>query len=185
MGLATAAVIGGAGASIWGAAADRKQSKKAFEAQTSNNASNAKFLAEKVEKGGKLAETLFNASAQNRILGANRALDIFGQTMPQQISTFQQGNVGAQQQLLAGLPQVQNALLGLPVDLSGLQPTQIDVDTSFTQQQAPTFKKPSHALQAANLSGVLPNNRNVVGGGFFDLPLELGNFGSSFQPFGG
>lgn len=195
MAVATAAAIGaaviGAGASIYGANADKKQSKEAFKAQQSQNASNAEFLSGKVDLASRQSEALFGAAGKNRIRGAREALKIFGETMPQQISTFQQGNVGAQEQLLAGLPQVQNALLGLPVDLSVLQPRQISVDTGFTQRALPGFTSASHALQAADLSGVLPNNKNLVGSGFFDVPEQtlanaaLGGFGSSFQPFGG
>jgi len=40
-------------------------------------------------------------------------------------NTFQQGNVQAQQALLAGLPQMQNAIMGRAVDTRGLQPVQL------------------------------------------------------------
>ncbi len=187
-GAIAAAVIGG-GASIAASNADRKQAEKAFDTQTSQNASNADFLSKQANIGSSQAEALFGAAGKNRIRAGREALKIFGETMPQQLRTFQEGNVGAQQQLLAGLPQIQNALLGRQVDLSGLQPTNINVDTGFTQRTLPAFTSASTALQSADLSRVLPNNKNLVGSGFFDLPQqsdapELGGFGSTFKPFG-
>ena len=67
--------------------------------------------------------------------GFQGAMDVFGQALPQQANLFQQGNVGAQQALMAGLPQQMNAILGGQVDLSGLQPVQLQQpDFSFAQQ---------------------------------------------------
>ena len=76
------------------------------------------------------------------------SLDVLGQAFPQQQQAFQQGNVGAQQQLLAGLPQIQNAILGRTVDTSGFAPTTIGLNTGFTQQTLPTFQGSAAALQA-------------------------------------
>lgn len=53
------------------------------------------------------------------------AMYLTGMAVPQQMRMFQQGNVGAQGQLLAGMPQFQNAILGLPYDNSALQPMAI------------------------------------------------------------
>ena len=89
---------------------------------------------------------LFGSAQENLLAGNQAGLNIFGQTIPQQFGAVQQGNVGAQQALLAGLPQQTNALLGLPVDLSGLQPRSINVDTSFAQQQLPQFTTSQQAL---------------------------------------
>ncbi len=188
MPLGTAAVTGivgaiGIGAGASAASKDREQGQKALDEQKSFNAGNRDFLAKKIDTAGKQAETLFELSGKNRTTGAQRSLEILGQTIPQQLSAFQQGNVGAQEQLLAGLPQVQNALLGLPVDLSGLQPRQIPVDASFAQQQLPGFTTPISALRNRGLSATPVRNPNVVGAGFFDLPESFGNFGSTFQPF--
>ena len=83
---------------------------------------------------------IFPSAEGARTAGFQGALDVLGQTIPQQFGTFQAGNVGAQQALLAGLPQFQNAILGLPTDLSGLQPQTIPFDTSFAQQQLPDIQ---------------------------------------------
>ncbi len=84
---------------------------------------------------------LFPTSDVNRNRGLQAAFNVMGGTIPQQFDTIRQGNVGAQQALLAGLPQIQNAILGQKVDLTGLMPQSIDVDTSFAQQQVPEFRR--------------------------------------------
>ena len=92
---------------------------------------------------------LVPAADINRNLGFQGALDIIGQTTPQQLGVLQQGNVQAQQQLLAGLPQIQNALLGRGVDLAALQPRALNVDSSFAQQKLPEFITTTAALNAS------------------------------------
>jgi len=83
--------------------------------------------------------SLFPASDTNRNLGFQAALDVMAQAAPQQLSAFQQGNLGAQAALLGGLPQMQNAILGLPANLNAIQPQAIQYDTSFFNQQLPEF----------------------------------------------
>ncbi|MBL4622905.1 MAG: hypothetical protein JKY89_10945 [Immundisolibacteraceae bacterium] len=96
---------------------------------------------------------LFPAAQENAAAGFQSALDVFGQSLPAQSQVFQQGNVAAQQQLLSGLPQFQNAILGGNVDLSQLQPTQLQQpDLSFFQQQLPQFNDP-FAQQAQQPGG--------------------------------
>jgi hypothetical protein len=70
--------------------------------------------------------------------GSQAALDIFGQSLPAQTDVFSQGNVGAQQAILSGLPQIQNALLGGNVDFSQMQPFEVQQpDLGFFQQELP------------------------------------------------
>lgn len=115
---------------------------------------------------------LFPAAQQNANLGFQRALDVFGQSLPAQTQAFQQGNVGAQQQLINALPQYQNALFGAPVDYSQFQPTQIQSpDLSFFQQQLPQFTDSEAALKRQQQNtGVNPlvNTRLIekLSGGF-------------------
>lgn len=85
---------------------------------------------------------LYPAAQQNAQMGFQGAMDIFGQTIPQQGQVFQAGNIGAQEQLLQGLGLSQNALLGGQVDLSQLQPTRINADFGFAQQQLPQYIDP-------------------------------------------
>lgn len=104
------------------------------------------FIEEKAAEARADALALFPGFEQNVQAGAQGALDIFGQAVPQQLGAFQTGNVGAQQALLAGLPQIQNAILGRPVDLSGLQAQQLPVDLGFAQQQLPQFQSAADLL---------------------------------------
>ncbi len=64
--------------------------------------------------------------------------------------------MAAQQVLLAGLPQVQNAILGRPVRQEGLQAQTVQFDPSFLHQQLPQFTGSQQALtpssQATQLS---------------------------------
>ena len=109
---------------------------------------------------------LFPAAQQQTQQGFQGALDVLGQSLPAQTGTFQQGNVGAQQAILAGLPQIQNALLGNQVDLSQLQPFQVQQpDLSFFQQQLPETINPFAPQTNAQMGvgGVLPPNDPFIG----------------------
>lgn len=65
---------------------------------------------------------IFPEAMQAQTQGFQRAQDFLaGQVLPNQAQAFQTGNMQAQETLLAGLPQIQNAILGGNVDLSGLQ----------------------------------------------------------------
>lgn len=86
---------------------------------------------------------LFPAAQHTMQQGVQQALDLYGQSIPQQMGVFQQGNMQAQDAQLRGLSAIQKALMGLPVDLSygrtqGLL-SPIQYDPSFAQQQAPQF----------------------------------------------
>jgi hypothetical protein len=96
-----------------------------------------------------------------RSLGTQGALDVFGQTIPQQLSAFQQGNMGAQQALLGGMPQFQNAIMGLPVDYGAMQPRAVQYDPSFAQQQVPQFQSIADLL-----GGGAAQQTGVGGGGY-------------------
>ena len=80
---------------------------------------------------------IFPGVRQSAQEGYQAALDLMGQSIPQQAGLFQGGNVAAQNTLLAGLPQQNNAIMGNPIDLSGLQPTQQAYNTDFMQQRLP------------------------------------------------
>lgn len=117
---------------------------------------------------------LFPAAQQNAQQGFQGALDVFGQAIPAQANIFQQGNVAAQNQIAAGLPQMQNAILGSPVDYSQMQATQLAMpDLSFLQQQLPEYIDPyatqapaqNVANQGFNFNGPFGTNFNVPSGG--------------------
>ena len=146
MAVATAAAIIGAGAAVAGVLSDRKSASDAIKSQEDQKARNEAFIREQAAAAREDILPLFGAAQEARELGAQGALDIFGQTIPQQAQLFQGGNVAAQQALLGGLPQQISAIRGTPFDLSGLQPTQLDFDPSFAQQQLPQFQTTEQAL---------------------------------------
>ena len=137
----TAAVL--AVTAVAGAVSSRNASKKAASATKSA----AKTAADQTSQSANQARAdlfkLFPAAQQNAQQGFQGALDVFGQSLPAQTNVFQQGNLGAQQAILQGLPQIQNALLGNQVDLSQLQPFQVQQpDLGFFQQQLPQAVDP-------------------------------------------
>lgn len=100
------------------------------------------------------ALNILPVSQDNRRAAFQGALDIFGDTIPVQMQQFRRGNTNAQAALLAGLPQIQNAIMGAPVDLSGLQVRSLNPDRSFANVTLPKAKK----LNAGPLLGGDPNN---------------------------
>lgn len=120
--------------------------KSALKAQTKANAATKEFIAQQAGAAREDILRLAPASEEARNLGFQGALDVFGQSVPQQLQAFQGGNVGAQRQIAAGTPQAINALLGQPVDLSVLQPQTLDLNTQFAQQQLPEFTTSAEAL---------------------------------------
>lgn len=159
----TAAAIGGA--SILGAVVGSKSQSKAQKAQAkSSDAAIRATQQAQAQARGDLFK-LFPAAQQNLQQGFQGALDVFGKSLPAQTQAFQQGNVGAQQQLLAGLGQQQNALFGNQVDMSQLQPVQVQTpDLGFFQQQLPQFVDPFAPPTNAQMGqGGLPPNDPFVG----------------------
>lgn len=136
--------------------------KKAAKAQTKALEQSQDLIREGI-KEGREAINLFGPQAiQSGQQGFQAALDVFGQSLPAQTQAFQGGNVAAQQALLAGLPQIQNAILGGQVNLSGLQPFQQQLpDLSFFQQQLPQFGSMPEQVQPIN------NVQSPLAGNFF------------------
>ena len=120
--------------------------KSAQKGQIAANKESQQFTRDMLAQARGDAIGLGGAQEANQNMGFQSALDVYGQTIPQQFSTFQQGNMGAQQALLAGMPQFHNAILGMPVDYSQFQPQQIQYNTDFAQQQLPQFISSADAL---------------------------------------
>lgn len=113
--------------------------KSALKSTKRDNAQRKAFIEQMMGQSRGDLTSLFPGAEQNLNIGAQAGLDVYGQTIPQMFDTFQQGNMGAQAALLAGMPQVHNAILGMPIDYGAFQPTQVNYDTSFAQQQVPDF----------------------------------------------
>lgn len=162
-----------AGAAVIGAISSNKASKKAAQSSEKGAATAAAETRRATEEARSDLFKLFPAAQQNVQQGFQGALDVFGQSLPAQTNVFQQGNIGAQEQLLAGLPQFQNAILGNQVDFSQLQPTQIQTpDLGFFQQQLPQAVDPfaPQNTQTDNPAFQVPQTGGFVG------PTLGGNF---------
>jgi hypothetical protein len=125
-----------AGAAIVGAVSSRNSTRSAVDAtEKAGDKASQQLKASTDQARGDLFK-LFPAAQQNAQRGYQGALDVFSQSLPQQAGQFQAGNVAAQNQLLAGMPQFQNAILGAPVDYSQFQATQLQQPNfDFANQQ--------------------------------------------------
>jgi hypothetical protein len=128
---------------------------KTLESQEDQLASNQAFIKEQAAKSRADVLPRFDAAQQNRDQGFQGALDVFGQTLPQQADVFQQGNMGAQQALMSGQQQFQNAIMGLPVDYGFMQPQALDYNMDWAQQQLPQAQGTSTAIEDERMGNVL------------------------------
>ncbi|WP_372857610.1 hypothetical protein [Pseudoalteromonas sp.] len=132
---------------------------------------------------GELFE-LFPESQRISQEGFQGSLDVLGQSLPAQTDVFQQGNVGAQQAILSGLPQIQNALLGGNVDFSQMQPFQVQSpDLSFFQQTLPQIQqRQAQEAEAAAQQA----QQNQFTGNAQQMPASARNiFGRNVNPGSG
>lgn len=158
--------------------------KKAAKAQQQGIERGIDETRRATEEARQAVNPLFSQARQEANQGFQGALDVFAQSLPAQMQTFQQGNVGAQEQLLAGLPQFQNAILGNQVDFSQLQPTQVQTpDLGFFQQTLPEVQQQQqNAAMNSGLGPYTPNNP-VFNGMMGPLQTALG--GASQSAFDG
>lgn len=172
--------IGGAiGAAVIGAYASSRASDRAADSLSSSEAQALAYQREAAERAANTAIPLFAQAQDNANLGFQGALDVFGNTIPQQLTAFQQGNQQAQSLLGAGLEQSQNAILGNPISNKAFQtPTQIDpIDMSVFQQQLPDFGRIGELLGSDPVMGPInPNPNNNP-----DFMSGAGNVGGSFN----
>ncbi len=171
-----------AATAVVGAISSRNSSKRAAAAQTRGQDLAAQQVTSGTQRAEDTINRLFPQAQQSAQQGFQGAIDVFGQTLPQQANLFQGGNVAAQQALLAGQPQFQNAILGRQVDLSGIQPFQAPpIDFGFTNQQVGGQGGLSGGLAAGGpispLTGLpIPNQAAVI------EPASQGRLGpSGFQ----
>ena len=131
-------------------------------AQEDANAASEKFIGRQGEQARDDLLKLFDASDQNRNMGYQDALDLFGRAMPQQLSAFQQGNTGAQQTLINSMPQYENAIMGRPVDYDKFRSQRIAIDPSYMQQELPPFITTNNIglRQPDQGTGLTPEERN-------------------------
>jgi len=118
----------------------------AQKAQIDQNAQDRALFKQLAEQSSGAAQSLFGAADTNRNTSLQQALSLLGGTIPQQLSLQQQGNVGAQGQLIGGLPMIQAALMGQPMNMGALRPTQLSYNADFSRQSLPQFQSSQQAL---------------------------------------
>lgn len=145
-----ATAIATVGAAVIGSRSSSKASKAAQDSAERGQ----DILAQSREQARQDVMRLFPQAldAQNR--GFTQAQDFLaGQVIPNQAEAFQTGNTQAQETLLAGLPQIQNALLGNQVDLSGLQARQVPFK-QFTGEFTPFVPRETPQTTTPNPTGL-------------------------------
>lgn len=120
-----------------GAGLEADAARRAEEAQLQALREAQAFTTDATNQARRDIFDILPTSQQSARQGFQGALDVFGQSIPAQAQAFQQGNVGAQQQILSGLPLAQNAILGGQIDYNALQPVQITPNLGFAQQTLP------------------------------------------------
>lgn len=146
-------------------------SQQSVEAQLTANAATQKFIEERTAEARADVQRLFPQAQQVATEGFQGALDVIGGGIPQQLAAFQQGNVGAQQVTAQTLPQIQNAILGLPVNQAAFAPQEITTDLSFLQNLTVPTIQPQVPPPNPPVNG-------IPGGGFGGIPV--GGFGGGF-----
>lgn len=112
----------------------------AQKAQMAANQRSQEYIERMMNLGRGDANALYSQGDYARNTGIDAAMALMGRSMPTQMGMFQDGNVSAQMQLLAGMPQYQNAILGMPVNNAAFQPTRLAMpDPSAYQQRLPDF----------------------------------------------
>jgi len=141
-------------------------SQASQDATIAANAATQKFIEERSGQARADVLSIFPQAQQFGAQGFQGALDVISGGIPQQLAAFQGGNVGAQQTLGQTLPQVQNAILGLPVNQAAFQPQQLSPDLSFISNLNVPTVSPLTAQQptGGRFSGALTQ----IGGGGFD-----------------
>ena len=168
-----ATAIATVGAAVIGSRASSKASKSASDAAERGQ----DILAASRDQARQDVMRLFPQAQASQTQGFQRAQDFLaGQVIPNQAQAFQTGNVQAQETLLAGLPQIQNAILGGQVDLSGLQARQTQVP-QFSGQFQPFVPRETPQTPAIN---------QITRAGFnHALSGRLGGLGGFLQSGGG
>lgn len=124
MAATTAAVIT-AGAAVGGAAMDNKNAKASVKSAEAQRAASLKFINDQVAKTQGQLFQLFPQVQDANNQAMNAGLDVLKASYPAQQDAFVAGNVGAQKALIAGLPQMNNAILGGPINNNAFSPVQV------------------------------------------------------------
>jgi hypothetical protein len=145
-------------------------------AQLNTNAANTQLIRQLAERARSDVMEMFPQSQDIQRIGTQGALDVFGQTIPEQLQAFQGGNVAAQDTQRAALLQIQNALMGNPVDFNALQTFQPSLNTAFAQQNVPNFPDSQTAINNANNAPMQYQARPTQGMNIISTPMVYGGY---------
>lgn len=121
---------------------------------------------------------LFERSATNSGMGMKAALDYYKTAAPKRLQPYMQGSQQAQQVIGQGAVQANNAILGLPVDMSFVNQPQIVPGTDhLIGAQIPQFEQGILATpEQPSVMGPQQSSSNALGSGTSAKDLLSGNF---------
>lgn len=111
-------VAGAVAGAVVGGAISSRGAKSAAKAGAEGQQAAAAIIAEQTERAREMIFKLVPIGEQNLLTGSQAALNILGQSVGPTMDLQRGGNIAAQETLLAGMPQVEAALRGQPVDYS-------------------------------------------------------------------
>jgi len=118
------AISGGAiaGATMYAAKLDYEAAQEANATALKQREESQKFIEKQTNQARGDIFQLFPAAQKARQQGIQSGFNLYQAALPTQTQYFQQGNVMAQNQQIAGLGQIQNAILGRPINQNALKP---------------------------------------------------------------
>lgn len=170
----TAGQVIAAGAVVGAAAIGAKGNKDATKAGIKGQEKSQAAYDAAVKNAKVDINALFGKAEKSRSKGFGNALDFISGAPARQIAPLQAGNQNAQSTVASGLPQIQNAIMGLPVDFSGLQPKSVGSPESFNldlsrflpqpEPVQPAPVQPPPAPRAFDMSKMIGRGAGANGG---------------------
>ena len=128
------------------------ESTEAIERQEKSNEQMREFIQRQTDQARADLRKALPSQVAAMTAGTQAGLDIYQQTMPQQMQAMLGGNVAAQKAILDGLSMYESAYRGGPIDYTSLKPYQGSVDMSFAQQQLPqAVASPAYLAEAQTI----------------------------------
>lgn len=146
------------------------------KAQEEQNKKSSEYTQQQAALAQAAAQALYGDSRYPLQMGYQGAADATSAALKSAIDVSGKGNLEAQKLLLAGMPQFQNAIMGLPVDYSALQPVSITPDDGslawldnveigkrtgdHAGEGLPDITDPNKEQTTGEISGVTPGMSN-------------------------
>ncbi len=117
------------------------------QSQAKANAQTQAYIEAQAKLARGDAGQLYDQGDAARNSGINLAMALMGQSMPEQMRMYQQGNMEAQRLYSAGQPAYQDAILGMGAPQQAQAPFQMQLPpASSYQTQLPSFGRPVSEL---------------------------------------